>query len=495
MKRLFTFCLVLLFCASVCLGTPISGATTSIKQGAFTGPVGGAAQDDNVKASLDLAHTDLDAMITYDTDVLALLGQSTGGVFYVDSSASGTSGVDWANAVNDLEEAMALCTSDAGDIIIIAPGHAETIGGAKAIDIDIAGLTIIGLGNGENRPTFTFDTATDTIAIGNDDVSIFNCAFLSSVTDVAVGIVVEAGMENFVIDSCRFYVDSTGTDEFTDAIQTAAGCDNGRITNNRFEMGAGGADAAIENVGSDYLEISGNIISGDYATACIEDKTTASIWVIIQDNTLFNGTVGGTAGLNAVACISLKSDTSAIITDNKLFCNVASADLAIVAADGFLSNNIYNETEGSSTGSIDGLVVVQTYAATKAAVNTGSTDDLFAVTGYILITSFFGEITTAFGGSPGTMTIELDSADNDYDTDFSTTVNVDAAAEGDWIKFSNVIDESVLSFTANVSSMPAINWLCSPGMIEQTLSSTGTGNTTWYMTYIPLTPDASVVAQ
>ncbi len=30
--------------------------------GAFTGPVGGAAQDDNVKASLDLAHTDLDSI-------------------------------------------------------------------------------------------------------------------------------------------------------------------------------------------------------------------------------------------------------------------------------------------------------------------------------------------------------------------------------------------------------------------------------------------------
>ena len=93
------------------------------------------------------------------------------------------------------------------------------------------------------------------------------------------------------------------------------------------------------------------------------------------------------------------------------------------------------------------------------------------------------------------MSIELDSVDDDYDSDFSTAVNVDAAAEGDWIKFTNVIDESVLSFTAATSSMPAINWLCSPGMIEQTLVSTGTGATTWYMTYIPLTPDVSVTAQ
>ncbi|MHC4704469.1 MAG: autotransporter outer membrane beta-barrel domain-containing protein, partial [Planctomycetota bacterium] len=36
--------------------------------GAFTGPVSGAAQDDNIKASLDLAHTDLDAIIADFTD-------------------------------------------------------------------------------------------------------------------------------------------------------------------------------------------------------------------------------------------------------------------------------------------------------------------------------------------------------------------------------------------------------------------------------------------
>jgi len=42
--------------------TPIHSYETT-KLGSFTGPVGGTAQDDNVKASLDLAHTDLDTII------------------------------------------------------------------------------------------------------------------------------------------------------------------------------------------------------------------------------------------------------------------------------------------------------------------------------------------------------------------------------------------------------------------------------------------------
>ena len=47
----------------------VTDDTASIygRLGAFTGPVGGAAQDDNIKASLDLVHTDLDTIIAAQT--------------------------------------------------------------------------------------------------------------------------------------------------------------------------------------------------------------------------------------------------------------------------------------------------------------------------------------------------------------------------------------------------------------------------------------------
>jgi hypothetical protein len=47
-------------------GQPLPSNTSIVDvMGDFTGPHDGAAQDDNVKASLDLAHTDLDALIVY----------------------------------------------------------------------------------------------------------------------------------------------------------------------------------------------------------------------------------------------------------------------------------------------------------------------------------------------------------------------------------------------------------------------------------------------
>jgi len=48
----------------------ITSAKTEL--GAFTGPNSGTAQDDNVKASLDLAHTDLDTIIAH-VDTLELV--------------------------------------------------------------------------------------------------------------------------------------------------------------------------------------------------------------------------------------------------------------------------------------------------------------------------------------------------------------------------------------------------------------------------------------
>lgn len=44
----------------------------------------------------------------------------------------------------------------AGDTIMLKSGHAETLVAANAVNCNIADINIIGLGTGENRPTFTF---------------------------------------------------------------------------------------------------------------------------------------------------------------------------------------------------------------------------------------------------------------------------------------------------------------------------------------------------
>jgi len=55
------FAILVVFACQV-TATPIHSDETT-KLGSFTGPVGALEQDDNVKASLDLAHTDIDAIL------------------------------------------------------------------------------------------------------------------------------------------------------------------------------------------------------------------------------------------------------------------------------------------------------------------------------------------------------------------------------------------------------------------------------------------------
>lgn len=125
----------------------------------------------------------------------------------------------------------------------------------------------------------------------------------------------------------------------------------------------------------------------------------------------------------------------------------------------------------------------------------GTTDQMFTVSGgRIEIVSLFGECTVA-AGSPGNTKIQLDAtAGINYNTDFSTTVNIDALGEGDIVRFTNAIDEGILDLTVNVGAGQTLSWFCSPGEIELNTAAGTTGTIVWYMTYRRLEAAARVTA-
>jgi len=130
-----------------------------------------------------------------------------------------------------------------------------------------------------------------------------------------------------------------------------------------------------------------------------------------------------------------------------------------------------------------------------SSVVTANTDQMFTVSGgRIEIVSLFGECTTDMAGDPGAMTILLDATTSAQDRDFTTAVSVNALNAGDVIRFTNAIDEGVLTLTTGVGAGQTLSWFCSPGEIEQYTASTGTGNITWYMSYRKLEATAVVTA-
>ena len=99
---------------------------------------------------------------------------STGTVFYLDSGSgsNGYDGLSQDRAFSTLDYAFSRCTANNGDVIVVAPGHAET---TTNIGLDIAGVTVIGMGPGRSKPAFTATTAaTDLFSVSAANISLYN---------------------------------------------------------------------------------------------------------------------------------------------------------------------------------------------------------------------------------------------------------------------------------------------------------------------------------
>jgi len=276
-------------------------------------------------------------------------------VFYVDSGSGADTlgnnrGKTWDNAFATIEYALAQCTAGQGDVIVLLPGHNEAVITAAAIDLDIQGITVIGLGVGELMPTIDFDNANGSVAVGADDITIENVRFRTSANAVTVGLDIEAGVDDTHIIGCQFGYAETATDEFAIALRIGDGSSGTVIKDSEFHAGAQAAVTAIKfnsaTTGSDHVLIKGNWITGNYSTAPILGVTTASTNLLITENSLFTGGTADTFNLVAAS--------TGIISHNVITMNAASAALAMDVGNCLLFENylIADDDVGGAKGAI-----------------------------------------------------------------------------------------------------------------------------------------------
>ena len=79
------------------------------------------------------------------------------------------------------------CTANAEDIVYVLPGHTETI--TAQIDMDTAGVKLIGLGQGSLRPTISVNGTIDGFDISAANVHIENIGFAILTTDLATAFI------------------------------------------------------------------------------------------------------------------------------------------------------------------------------------------------------------------------------------------------------------------------------------------------------------------
>lgn len=219
---------------------------------------------------------------------------TTGSVYFVDSGATNTSdgnpGHNPSKPLATLNGAMDRVTANQGDIIYLMPGHAESLDDATDVVCDVAGVKIIGIGEGRTKPAFTFSGTAGSFEMNAANTLIENVRFLASVSAVVVGVNVDA--DGITIRDCEWDWDATG-DDFLIMVDATA-VDYVTIENNRMiaESAAGAAEAIIFR-GSDHLTIRGNWISGDFSAAAIFGTTDTAetnslgIGLLIEGNNIY----------------------------------------------------------------------------------------------------------------------------------------------------------------------------------------------------------------
>ena len=261
-----------------------------------------------------------------------LFGPTTGNVFHVDSGHAGASDTNSGKNPNrplaTIDAAIGKCTASNGDIILVAPGHAETVIAAASIVCDVAGVAIVGLGWGNIRPTITFGTATTAdIDIDAASVSITNFRFINTIAALAAPIDVNAA--GFTIEDCDFYVSAADKDVDITIITDANGDD---ITVRRcnffydYSRAATAVTSAstevIRLVGADRATVEDCYMAGNFSTAAINGITTASGDIKISRNRIYNDQTANVAGI-----IDLVAGCTGVLDDNVGFHGYAT-DLA-----------------------------------------------------------------------------------------------------------------------------------------------------------------------
>lgn len=214
-----------------------------------------------------------------------LLGPiSTGQTFFVSSAQSGD-GSSATNARSTIDAAVGLCVANRGDRIVVLPGHVETVTAAAGLDLDVAGITLIGVGTGSLRPTINFTTAVGAdMDVDAANITMVNFLFTGGIDALTGPIDINAA--DFTMINCETR-DVTG--QAVDFIVTDDNADRFRISGwKHLGAAAAGADTAITIVGGDDWVIEDFDIYGNFAVAAIENVTTASSRVRIGGGSRMN---------------------------------------------------------------------------------------------------------------------------------------------------------------------------------------------------------------
>lgn len=227
-------------------------------------------------------------------------GVGKGKTIYVNSVVAGSDGSSPDTALATLDSAFDKCTANQGDVIVVMPGHAETIVAAAGVAHDVAGVSVIGLGVGEARPTFTFGTSTAaTYAITAASAYVSGLTFVGNLSNIVACITTTK--KGTWIDDCSFRNAGTNLDFLTPIKATSTtnnDSDRLRVTNCRW--------ITADSDDLEFIEINADMEGFVCHNNFVVNAGTASPLVLVAAGKLLKGAdIGWNRLVNAMTANEL----------------------------------------------------------------------------------------------------------------------------------------------------------------------------------------------
>ncbi len=288
-----------------------------------------------------------------------------GRVFWVNNSSvvsasNGIGGSDsnpgtYVKPFSTIAGALLNCVASRGDIIMLMPGHAETVSSATGLLLNVAGVALVGLGAGSLRPTITLDTAnTATIAVSAANISIVNVLFKANFLAIA-SLFTLSTAANFALDRCEFK-DNSSVLNFARIVTTSAtsnAADGLSIENSQmYGSGTTSNSCLVKMVGTnDRLTIRGNYVAHAAVTdAGLMPISTGKVVtnLICADNIM--NFVGATSATTGTVITTDGTTNSGAICRNLIQSLDATSEILVTASSGFIFSQNYSSAVADKSG-------------------------------------------------------------------------------------------------------------------------------------------------
>lgn len=253
-----------------------------------------------------------------------------------------------------LNAALAKCRPGLGDVVFVLPGHVESFAVANSLPSLAAGTKIIGLGDGNLRPTFTWSAAASTVLLNVANVALHNCILKlepgAGTVTVAAPITVSAA--GCMISGCRIMFGTDANNLVTIGITTTAAADDLTFAGNEcFGATAAECTTFLQLVGADRLKMLNNRITGATSSTgvgLVRFLTTASLDVSVDQLMVRNNKAASIVAITGMAGVTGVMDNVLMVTlanDNLTNCFGTSLGSLSFGAGCRVSNNV-TETAG-----------------------------------------------------------------------------------------------------------------------------------------------------